>query len=521
MRRTILPLVLLLPLAAAACIHTFSSVEVNRLGAEPDTVTVSSPVKAHLRDGSVVVFRSGVAIRGDTVRGWGERYGLRLEPMGKVDQLTLDQLVGMESYRERTDAGGSMLASTLATIGGSVLTVAGLVAIACIADPKCFGSCPTVYTQTPLGYVLEAEAFSYSIAPLLEMRDVDLLGTRADSSGRVQLEVRNEALETHYLNHLELIEVSHGPNERAVPDGDGQILVVGEPLRPSRAQDRAGRDVSAELHPDGVAYATAEVVVKGVSEQDFIDWIDLSFPLEASQDSAAVVFRLRNSLLNTVLFYDFMLGRSGARSLDWLGADLQRIGHAVQLGAWFQKRMGLRVSVRDGSGWREVARVPDAGPIAWKEVGVMVPVPSGASSLDLRVSFMTDGWRIDAASLHPSARRGTPRFIPLESVSVDGAASDEARARMSAPDEDYLVVTPAHYLTLTFDAGQAAAEGRTFLLGAQGYYTEWIRPQWIAEATRTTPFEASDKSLMQAIALWQEVKEPMEERFFATRIPVR
>jgi hypothetical protein len=44
--------------------------------------------------------------------------------------------------------------------------------------------------------VLHAEAFSYSIAPLLEARDVDRLATQPDADGHLRIEVRNEALET-------------------------------------------------------------------------------------------------------------------------------------------------------------------------------------------------------------------------------------------------------------------------------------------------------------------------------------
>ena len=64
--------------------------------------------------------------------------------------------------------------------------------------------------------MLEAEAFSYSIAPMFESRDVDRLAVGVDDQGEVRLEVRNEALETHYINHFELIEVGHASHEQVV-----------------------------------------------------------------------------------------------------------------------------------------------------------------------------------------------------------------------------------------------------------------------------------------------------------------
>lgn len=58
-----------------------------------------------------------------------------------------------------------------------------------------FGSCPTFYAAENGAFVLEAEKFSYSISPLFESRDVDLLGARPNERGELTLEVRNAALE--------------------------------------------------------------------------------------------------------------------------------------------------------------------------------------------------------------------------------------------------------------------------------------------------------------------------------------
>src|SRR5678809_654746 len=90
-------------------------------------------------------------------------------------------------------------------------TMAPGVGLACALDPKCFGSCPTFYRDSAGTPVLEAEGFSYSIAPLFEARDVDRLRARPGSDGKLALEVRNEAFETHFLNHLELLEATAAP----------------------------------------------------------------------------------------------------------------------------------------------------------------------------------------------------------------------------------------------------------------------------------------------------------------------
>ena len=139
-------------LFAGACVHRFSSVEVASVTASEDVVTVRSPVKAHLKDGSVVVFRNGVTVHRDTLRGAGVRYDLRLAEQGEVPWLTLDQVVGVESYQERVDGATSAAVSVLATVGTAALAVGGIVAIACIADPKCFGSAMQAMAQIGRGH---------------------------------------------------------------------------------------------------------------------------------------------------------------------------------------------------------------------------------------------------------------------------------------------------------------------------------------------------------------------------------
>jgi hypothetical protein len=190
-RRVVLPLAF----ALSACfIYRNVRVESLERPATPgDSVSVTTPVKAHLVDGSTVVFRHGVRVAGGTVWGAGTRYGLALRDSTDVTSLALDSVVGMESFRTQVNTTNTILVSTLATVG----TIAAGVAIACAADPKCFGSCPTYYSDSAGTLVLEAEGFSYSVAQLFEARDVDRLRLPAAADGSVRLEVRNEAFETH------------------------------------------------------------------------------------------------------------------------------------------------------------------------------------------------------------------------------------------------------------------------------------------------------------------------------------
>lgn len=61
------------------------------------------------------------------------------------------------------------------------------------------------------------------------------------TDGVIRLELRNEALETHFINHIELIAASHAPNERVMPDQFSHPVAEGD-IRPlASVPDRTGR----------------------------------------------------------------------------------------------------------------------------------------------------------------------------------------------------------------------------------------------------------------------------------------
>ena len=81
---------------------------------------------------------------------------------------------------------------------------------------------------------------------------------------------------------------------------------------------------------DGLAYSTHARTLNEATVEDMKDYIDLVVPAPQS-DTAAVVLRLKNSLLNTVFFYDFLLGPKGR--VRWTG--LEKIwGRSVRRCSW-------------------------------------------------------------------------------------------------------------------------------------------------------------------------------------------
>ena len=419
----------------------------------------------------------------------------------------------MESFRTKVNVAPTVLVNTLIAAGALVGTVALFKAI--------FGSCPTVYSSD--GTVEEAELFSNSVAPLFEARDLDRLRAQPDADGILKLEVRNEAMETHYINHLQLFEARHSAEEFVLPDAQSHPIAVHGIRTPADIVDRNGQNLSEMLNAaDGVFYRTDRQRIESVTSDDLNDWIDLTAAVPQGADSTTLVFRLRNSLLETTLLYDVMLAPAGARSIDWLGAGLNHVSAAVEMGRWYERRAGLHISVfRDGA-YREVARVPDSGPIFWHDVAAVIPARPGESSLRIRLSFLADQWRIDRIGVAAGERPVEPRIIQISEVrGSNGHPEPAARESLSAPDDGYLQTGPGERFFVDFTVGPAPSGlSRTFLLSSQGYYTEWIRGAWIQSASSKEPFIPDDGAILTAMRAWAEKREPFEARFMRDRVPV-
>lgn len=506
-------------LAACTVYNTPGVREVARPGPS-DSALVATPVKAHLLDGSTIVFPAGIKVLRGTIYSAKAgvatfRYGLTLRDSAAAVAIPLDSVAGLEAFSNSVNSA----ASFGLTILGTAATVVGAAVLAIAI----FGSCPTVYTDSAGTPALEAEGFSYSIAPLFEARDVDRLARGPDSIGILRLEVRNEALETHYINQMAVLQVVRGRDETVVPEPRGAAFAVGDLLPPVTATDRAGRDVRDEIaRQDGRMFATAPAILDRVTAGDADDAIALTFPRPVA-DTVALVFRVRNSLLNTVLLYDVMLKDAGLRSLDWIGHDLQRIDAATQLGQWYARNFGMHIAVQEGDTLHEIGRVPDTGPIAWKDVAILVAVPRDADSLRVHLTFLADDWRIDHIGLARHWRRLTARTLTAVAVTDSSGRTDtSALSSLQAADEHYLVTQPGDRFFLRFASERVPADSvSAFLLASQGYYIEWLRGSWVRQQLAGTTFRPTEEALVEALQRWRRQAPDLERRFYASRLPVR
>lgn len=72
-------------------------------------VTVESPIKAHLLDGSIIVYTRGATIDRTSITGDGMRYDPTLRQSVLVTSVPLDSVVGVESYERVVNPGRTLV----------------------------------------------------------------------------------------------------------------------------------------------------------------------------------------------------------------------------------------------------------------------------------------------------------------------------------------------------------------------------------------------------------------------------
>jgi hypothetical protein len=514
LRRHRTPLVLALAgLTVIACVISTTTRPV-RLAATGVPRVVATPLRVHLTDGGLVIFPGGASITRASVTGRGQRYDPTRAAQEQVETVPMDSVLGFETYERQVNQGRTLVYGPLSLAASTIGVAAVLVAL--------FGSCPTIYADSAGTMVLQAESFSNSIAPVLARRDLDRLVVRPDPNGVVRLEVRNEALETHHVDHMELVEFRHRADELVMPATPAGVVAVRDFVVPASVRDGAGRDVSGIVaEADEVAFASdGGLLDRAIAGGPTEDHIDVTVPRSAVGDSATLVLRVRASLLSTTVLYDYMLGRPGASALDWMGRDLQRITTLAELANWYAGHFGLHVSIRDGDAWKPVARMINFGPAAWRDIAVPVRAVE-RDSVRLRLTFLADEFRLDRVAVARQARLVEPRTVPIARVTDShGEPRDDVARQLRRADARDLETRPGNRYVAEFDVGPASAPARTFMVGTEGYYTEWVRGSWVQAARDSVPFSPKRTPIRDVLRTWRATRDTLEQRFFTARVPV-
>jgi hypothetical protein len=104
-------------------------------------------------------------------------------------------------------------------------------------------------------------------------------------------------------------------------------------------------------------------------------------------------------------------------------------------------------------------------------------------------------------------------------MTTTGATHAAARDALTDADERRLSTSPGDRMFVRFDVGRDSTP-RTFLVAAQGYYSEWVRGSWMRGPKQPHAFSPSQTSIDDVLRTWIVKKQFMEAEFFRTRVPV-
>lgn len=468
----------------------------------------TSRIKAHLRDGGVIVFapwRFDSATR--TISGRGERLDANRRVVARGEQrISMDSVALLETNRLHPNGGITAL---------TVMTVASVALSAyCLSNPKaCFGSCPTFYVSDGTREVLQAEGFSASIAPSLEATDVDALYRARPASRELEVRMTNEALETHNVRFVRIVAARHDAGERVLAT-DHRTFWRADALRPpTRCVAAEGDCTTALASADGIErFSPADSTDLAAKET-----IELNFD-SIPDGPLGLAIASRQTLLSTYLFYQ-TLAYMGYSMGDWMAlldrGDKRILSHA---GAIAERLGGIEVQVRGRFGrWHTVGETRETGPLATDLRVVRLPaLPRDTRTIRLR---MTRGlWRIDAVSL--AHLIGPAEVVRLDPESVLHGGVDDTSALAALRDSTRLLTTlPGDVYVLRYRLPEDFARDELFL-ESRGYYLEWMREPWLAEDDQGRAMEMfrdPSRALRELAPAYKRQERGMEAAFWGSR----
>ncbi|MCZ7557502.1 MAG: hypothetical protein M5R41_13970 [Bacteroidia bacterium] len=336
-------------------------------------------------------------------------------------------------------------------------------------------SCPFVYSWDGVDYTLDTEVFGTSVSKAMEARTYSILPSLVTDGGVARIRVSNERPETHMINDVKLYAADMERYHGCALDTENRLWPLPAALAPVAARDHSGRDVLADVARPDKHYWVSDLA-GGTVDKGFRDMLEMEFAIAPeAREATLVVDAINTELIFQV--YRSIGGILGDATLDFYQAletdeDLQRC-----VNDWLTD-CGLAVEVFDGSSWTHIDRILPEANVAPFRRALRVALPEGTDGmLRVRLSTLTDVWRIDAVTLDASPVE-TLQMHELPMTAADGSRGNDMRQLLADADSRYAVLLPPEHVDIAFDASQTASmRAPVYIVSAQGYLYEWFPTQ--------------------------------------------
>ncbi len=474
-----------------------------------DAIVPGKYLKLHLRNGYLAVIKNWeIDEENQKIIGVGHYFNRRREqitPSNQNIETKFEDCVLVESnqYPNQNFISPALMAVT---------TFTGIITLPCIADPKsCFGSCPTFYLQEGDTITPQVEAFSSSITKALEATDIDRLSiTEGDGNGVFRITVKNEAHETHYIRSVELLAVPKVENS-FTHHGDDFFYRIDKINPPISVDGKKDSVLQLFQNQDQWEYFSESDPNDLTAKESKVIHFDLS-----EGNSSGILITKRQSLMTTYLFY---------QSLAYMGRRVGNIMAAYERASpWVRKAQstiydilgGIEVEVLINDRWIKVGSINEQGPIASDTH--LIPINRDASFSQVKLTMSKGLWRIDQVAVCNISERKLEPLV-LEPVSVtDRGTKDEGLSKILVDPDSWLVTNPGASHTLEFELPKG--EQFDLFLRSKGYYTEWIRSEWLKEENleMTKLILTNPKKWLRIMApKYKLVEGEMEDLFWSSK----
>ena len=509
--KKIIPVLIFIFLPACFYFHT----EVEELPVKDlmksESYNIESKTKVHLENGGLIVYPDGFVMQQDTLFGNGLLYNVLRDSSIEINTYPFDSTAFYEYYSNMYEPETTILTAPVAFMGTGLLMVA------------IFGSCPTIYSTEDTVSALEAELFSYSVAEMFEQSDLDKLNYLTVKNNKTKLLLTNEALETHYIDKLALGIVEHNKNYQAFPTDEEEVLLVGEYANPIHVENRKHESIEKLVtNKDSLFYETDSLLLKELTNRITSDWIDLEYDIPPGKEEAVVVVNYKNTLLNTILLYDVMLGSQGAEAVDWIGDKTDNLWYAYNFDKWYRSHFGIHVKVFDGDEYTEVYRLSDTGPITWHESAFEIEIPE-VNKLKLRLEFLPDNFKIDQVNVSFDLSEDYEyKEINVSEMTNNHNSQKVASLLLNDDDEEYFITHPGDSYNLIFDTPPCPGNKvQSYFVSSNGYYVEWIRKDWIKNGLQLNKgivFDYNDDAIKRTAEIWLSKRATFEKLFLEKKV---
>lgn len=475
-------------------------------------------MKVHYKDGRVVVYDSWeLSSEQDSLIGIGKLFDLHRKAIQEgsisinINEIAIIETNQLNALQDKTNS---------RVIGMSVLAgIDALIGVVCVTVPKaCFGSCPTFYlNETNDVHSVSAEAFSSSIAPSMEKVDIDALNIKV-GAGDFHLIMKNEALETHALNEIQIL-AAEVENDAEILNGEENNFYHAQKIFACNSAISDGKNITSNLHSvDGIEYfSLSDSLDLGAKEEILIEFKN------DIKNSPGLVLNFRQTLMTTFLLYNG-LSYMGDEVGDYFAKIETNDKVRNKLGNPFKMLGGINVSVYDPQKekWNSITEVYETGPIAVNRIVVPFLISKQDETVRVKLEMTRGMWRLDYAGLADINKEIVPVSIYPFEIKRDNLPDPDRLAEISCDDKDYLISMPGDVWDLYFDLPELSGPEKRYelFLSAKGYYLEWIRNDWLEEkdTERLKKMLLNDKATWRELAIeYKTYEDQMEELFWNSK----